>query len=132
MPDWLYECGPRGLWIFVLLTVLLGGAAAWATGRAIATTWRPVWQVPVYGLLLTLAVRFLHFALFEEPLLAPGNAIVSGVVLLTAAALGYRLARAGAMITQYGWLYEQAGALGWKPRGRGEVGGNSVAARDSG
>lgn len=128
MPDWLYECGPNGLWVFLLLTVVLGGAAAWATGRAIASTWRPAWQVAVYGLLLAFAVRFLHFALFEEPLLAPGNYAISGAVLLAAAGLGYRFARAGAMISRYDWLYEPAGALGWKRRS----GGNSTDVGDLG
>ncbi len=119
MPDWLYDCGPNGLWVFLLLTVIPGGAAAWATGRAIAGTWRPLWQVPVYGLLLAAAVRFLHFALFEEPLSAPGNFVVSAAVLLSATALGYRLERVRAMITQYDWLYAAAGRLGWRRVGEG-------------
>ena len=121
MPDWLYDCGPNGLWIFLLLTVILGGAAAWATGRAIAGTWRPLWQVPVYGLLLTVAVRFLHFALFEEPLREPGNFVISAIVLLAAAWLGYRVERVKTMTTQYAWIYVAAGRLGWRLHPEGKV-----------
>ena len=128
MPDWLYDCGPNGLWIFLLLTVILGGAAAWATGRAIAATWRPLWQVPIYGLLLAVAVRFLHFALFEEPLLAVGNFLVSALVLLSATGAGYRLERVRAMTTQYDWVYVGAGRFGWQLVPEGKV----DPARDSG
>ena len=128
MPDWLYVSGPNGVWIFLLLTVTLGGAAAWVTGQAIATTWRPFWQLPIYAVLLALAVRFLHFALFEEPLLAPSNVSVDFLVLLGAALLGHRAARARSMSTQYAWLYEPTGRLGWRRR---QSGGNQGVARDS-
>ena len=114
MPAWLYEAGPSGGWVFLLLTVVIGGAAAWAAGRAIAQTWRPAWQLPVYALLLALAVRFLHFALFNEPLLAPGNLAVDYVVLLVAAFLGHRAARSSQLADQYGWLFERTGRLGWR------------------
>ena len=40
-----YDTGDNGLWIFLLVTVLIGGSAARATGAAIASTWRPPWQV---------------------------------------------------------------------------------------
>jgi hypothetical protein len=59
------------LGVFVLVTVLMGGLAAWLTGRAIAQTWRPFWHLLIYIALLGAAVRFVHFALFEEPLLSP-------------------------------------------------------------
>ena len=39
----LTDAGPVG--IFILLTVILGGGTAFLTGRAIAGTWRPWWQV---------------------------------------------------------------------------------------
>jgi len=70
----LYEGGDNALWIFLLLTVIIGGAAAYASGKAIAQTWRPYRQVPFYCLLLAAGVRFCHFALFEEPLLSAGDA----------------------------------------------------------
>ena len=31
--------------LFLLVTVVMGGGAAWLAGRAIAATWRPWWHV---------------------------------------------------------------------------------------
>ena len=64
----LYE--ENSFWVFMLLTVSLGGAAALMTGRAIAAAWRPWWHVIPLMLLLGAAVRFLHFALFGGTLLS--------------------------------------------------------------
>ena len=52
----------------LFVTCLLGGGAAWATGRALADSWRPFGQAIVYLLLLGAAVRFAHFALFQGKL----------------------------------------------------------------
>jgi len=104
MPTWLYTSGPNGLWIFLLLTLILGGSAAFISGKSIAETWRPLWQLPFYMVLLTLIVRFLHFALFEEVLVSARNFVVDYGVLLVLAALGYRAARARQMAIQYGDL----------------------------
>lgn len=104
MPAWLYTSGPNGLWFFLLLTVILGGGTAFVSGKSIAETWRPFWQVPVYMVVMALVVRFLHFALFEEPLVSGRNLLVDFAVLLAAAVLGYRTARARQMATQYGEL----------------------------
>ena len=67
--DFLYEENSVG--VFILVTLILGGGAAALTGRAIAGTWRPWWQVIVYALILGGAVRFLHFSLFGGTLLSP-------------------------------------------------------------
>jgi len=117
LAEQLYEGGDNALWIFLLLTVCLGGAAAYASGKAIAQTWRPYRQVPFYCLLLAAGVRFCHFALFEEPLLSPGSYAVDFLVALLFASLGFRLLRARQMATQYGWLFKRSGALGWRRAG---------------
>jgi predicted permease len=101
MPAWLYTSSPNGLWVFLLLTLLLGGGMAFVSGRTIAETWRPLWQVPVYMFLLALAVRFMHFALFEEVLMSARNLAVDYGVLLALALAGYKLARSQQMATQY-------------------------------
>jgi predicted permease len=101
MPAWLYTSGPNGLWVFMLLTVILGGGMAFVSGKSIAETWRPLWQVPTYMALLALAVRFTHFALFEEVLVSGQNLLVDYAVLLGLALLGYRIARQRQMTTQY-------------------------------
>jgi hypothetical protein len=118
MPDWLYDGGPHRLWIFLLLTVLLGGGAAIVAGRAMAQTWRPLWQVPMYTLLIALTVRFLHFALFEEPLLSLKSFLFDFVVLVALATLGFRRMRVLQISTQYSWLYAPAGLFGWRRRDR--------------
>ena len=48
----LYEEDYIGL--FLLVTVIMGGGAAWLAGRAIAATWRPWWHVAFYMLILGL------------------------------------------------------------------------------
>ena len=114
MPEWLYQSSENGGWVFILLTVMLGGSAAWVTGKAIAQTWRPFWQVPAYALLLTAGVRFLHFALFEEPLLPFQNWLVDYAVLLILAVLGHRRMRALQISSQYSWLFTAMGPFGWR------------------
>jgi predicted permease len=117
LADNLYAGGDNVLWIFLLLTVGIGGAAAYASGKAIAQTWRPFRQVPLYALLLAAGVRFCHFALFEEPLLSPSSYAIDFLVALLFAALGFRLVRARQMATQYGWLFQRSGVLGWRRTG---------------
>jgi hypothetical protein len=107
---------PETLFQVIFVTVVLGGGCAWMTGRAIATTWRPLWHIGASMVLFTAAVRFLHFALFEGHLLAP-LAYVFDLVFLTAVALlAYRYTRAQQMTRQYYWLYEAHGPFGWKRR----------------
>jgi len=115
----IYETSDKGLWIFLLVTVLMGGSAAHATGSAIAGTWRPAWQIFASALLISLAVRFFHYALFYEPLLSLRNFIIDYIVVATACAWGYRMTRVRQMVEQYPWAYERAGLLWWrrkKPR----------------
>ncbi len=103
-------------WSFVLISIL-GGAAAYASGKAIAQTWRPFWHLPFYMLGLAAVTRFCHFALFEEPLLQLQGYVIDLAVLTLAACVGYRRLRVAQMLTQYGWLYQAVGPLGWRRRG---------------
>lgn len=105
-----------GFGTFLLVTVILGGGAAYLTGRAVALTWRPAYQLLVYVAGLAFSVRFIHYALFEGTLLSAQYAIVDFVVLLLLAALGFRVTRAAQMATQYSWLYERQGPVAWKER----------------
>jgi len=104
MPEWLYDAGPNGVWVFLLVTVVMGGLAAYATGSAIAATWRPRWQLVAYGFMIAAAVRFIHHALFHEPFIAPRSYVVDLVVLIAAASLGFGLTRRRQMREQYDWL----------------------------
>lgn len=112
----IYQTGPNGLGVFILVTILIGGAASWATGRAVAITWKPLWQLVGYIVLMTFAVRFIHYALFHQPFLPPGNVIVDYLVLLTIAFIGYRVMRAWQMHNQYPWAYRQTSPLTWQRR----------------
>ena len=104
----------NGAFVFVLLT-LLGAAAASATGRALAKTWSPTWLLLPYIAVLSAAVRFLHFALFQEELTSLHYYIVTLVILLVVAWASYKAMRATQMSTQYSWSYEKSG-LNWRPR----------------
>ncbi len=105
------------IWVFVGVTVCLLGFAAFMTGQALATAWRPVWQVVFYGLLLGFADRFLTWALFQGELLSPAGYVLDTIVILAISLLSYRLTLARRMVGQYPWLYDRAGPFGWKARG---------------
>ncbi|HEV2548230.1 MAG TPA: hypothetical protein VGU20_12905 [Stellaceae bacterium] len=101
---------------FFGLTVLLFGAAAMASGRALARNWRALWQVLPYTLLLTAADRFLLYALFEGELMSASGFAIGWVILLAFSLLSYRATRARLMVRQYPWRYEPAGPLSWRER----------------
>ncbi len=103
MPDWLYDAPePRGL-IFILVTVVMGGAAAFVTGRVIAQTWRPYGILPVYIALLACAVRFVQSAVFSGTLVSLKSYFLDFVVLLAIATVGHMLYRRRQMAVQYAW-----------------------------
>lgn len=114
--DALYPAGPHGLAVFIFATLVLGGSASWATGRAVALTWKPLWQLAFYMALMTLTVRFIHYALFHEVFLTIQNVIVDYLVLAAIALIGYRQTRARQMQNQYPWLYKRTGLLRWQRR----------------
>ena len=101
---------------FLLVTVFLGGGAAYLVGRAIALSWAPSRSLFVYTGLLTAAVRFIHFALFHGTLLSLQYFAVDLAVLAVLAALGHRITRAAQMASQYVWLYRRTGPLSWRRR----------------
>ena len=102
--------------VFLLVSFLLGGGAAWLAGRAIAATWRPWWHVAFYMLVLGVAVRFLHFALFDATLLSLHYYLVDTGVCLGLGFLGFRAARAAQMATQYRWINVRTGVFSWGRR----------------
>ncbi|TCT02720.1 DUF6867 family protein [Aquabacter spiritensis] len=101
---------------FMLVTLFLGGGAAFLTGRAVAKGWSPFWQVLVYSALLTGAVRFCHFALFQGTLFAYDHYLLELALLFAIATLGFRAVRKQQMTHRYGWLFEPAGWLCWRAR----------------
>jgi TRAP-type mannitol/chloroaromatic compound transport system permease small subunit len=111
----LYE--EHSAWLFLLVTVVLGGAASWQMGRAIAQTWRPLVMLPVYVALLNCAVRFIHFAMFQGTLLSLHYYLVDFIFLMGFALLGWRMKRTEQMKTQYAFAFEGSGPLSWKRKG---------------
>jgi len=110
----LYE--EPSFFLFGLVTVLMGGWAAWMTGRAMAVTWRPYPVLVLYLLILAAGVRFIHFALFDGTLLTLHYYLVDAAVVLIIGSTGYRYTRARQMTTQYRWLYERTGPFSWRER----------------
>ncbi len=103
--------------VFVGLTVVIIGFAAYMTGQALANTWRPAWQVSVYGALLGVADRFLTFALFEGELLSLTGFLIDTAALMAISHFAYQLSKARKMVNQYPWLYEPTGLFGWRKKG---------------
>jgi hypothetical protein len=120
LPHLLYEEDSFG--IFLLVTVAMGGGAAWMAGRAIAATWRPLWHVVAYTLVLGGAVRFIHFALFDGTLLSPQYYLVDSAVCLIGGLTAYRVTRARQMVVQYGFRNVRTGAFSWARRSAASAG----------
>ena len=99
---------------FLLVTVIIGGGAAFLTGKAAAADWRGPRELALYVLLLGCAVRFLHFALFDGTLLRPWYYLVDVVILAAFAWFGRQLTRASQMNRQYSFAYEKNSPLTWR------------------
>jgi hypothetical protein len=105
--------------VFIGMTLILSGGAAFMTGQALAGTWRPFWHAVPYTLLLAIADRFLIFALFEGELLWLPGFLIDWAALFAIATLAYRLRRAHLMVQQYPWLYQRTGLFKWSEKQRG-------------
>ena len=101
---------------FLGLTVVLFGFAAFLIGQATAQSWRPAWQILPAALLLTVADRFLLYAMFGAELVSPGGFLIAVAILATIAGTAYYLTRARKMVEQYPWLYERRGLFGWREK----------------
>ena len=100
----------------LFVTLVLGGGCALLAGRAIASTWRSIWVAAAAMIPMGLAVRFVHFALFNETLLMPRTYAVETLILMAIAGLSFQRTRARQMVSQYYWLYEPSGPLSWRLR----------------
>jgi len=102
---------------FVVVTLVIGGALAYAVGRATARGWSGWGLMVFYVLLLTAAIRFLHFSLFNGTFFLPPETIgtalhygvVDFVVLLVLAAIGRQVTRGAQMRGQYRFLRSNDG-----------------------
>jgi hypothetical protein len=101
---------------FLGMTIILFGLAAAATGRALAGSWQPAWRIAPLTLLLAIAARFLHYALFAAPLDSLSGLLVAASVLGLIMAVAFFDARARKMVRQYPWLYEPSFPLSWRAK----------------
>jgi len=89
--------------VFVGVTLVLGGLASLASGRAVARAWRPPALLLLYGMFLAMAMRFLHWSLFQEPLSA-ANALVAYGWSLFAQGGAWLVAHRALVRRQYPWI----------------------------
>lgn len=90
--------------VFFGVTLVLGGLAAFASGRSVARGWRPPALLALYAVPLAFATRFLHWSLFGEPIFAPAPALIAYSYALAVEGLGWRLAHDALVRRQYPWL----------------------------
>jgi hypothetical protein len=120
IPEFLTQ--ERSLFVFFLATVFLGGSAATMTGRAIAMAWRPWWHVVFAMVVLGLAVRFIHFAVFRSTLLTLHYYLVDTAACLLFGLASFRITRVGQMVNGYRWINGRAGPLSWRRIAPGAAG----------
>lgn len=102
--------------VFIAITLVIMGFATFMTGQALASTWRPMWQVFPYGVMLGFADRFLTWALFDGILFSLVPYLISTAILLVICLGAFRLTQARKMVGQYPWVYERDGLFGWRER----------------
>jgi hypothetical protein len=93
--------------VFVGLTMVLVGGAAILAGRAVAGNWKPAWHVVAACFGLTVADRFLIYALFEGNLLSAWGFLLHFAVLLALGLASWQIARVSKMVGQYPWRYQR-------------------------
>ncbi len=112
----LYDIVSRNALFGVHVFMLLLMGAAWMTGRSIAGSWKPIWNLVAAAFGLGFGARFLHYALYQAPFLSLQRYLLDVAVLGTVAYFGYRFTRTNQMTTQYHWLYEKASPISWRAK----------------
>jgi hypothetical protein len=95
------------LGVFIGLTVIITGAAAIMTGKALAENWKPAWQVVIACFGLGLANRFLMYALFGDELLSLTGFLFNFAVITAMALVAHRITKVHRAVSQYPWRYER-------------------------
>ena len=102
--------------VYLGVVVVIMGFCAYMTGQAIATTWKPVWQLVFYLLLLGLVARFMVFALYDGELFSLSGWLIATATMLAIGLFAFYVSRSRKMVAQYPWRYERAGLFGWRRR----------------
>jgi hypothetical protein len=106
----------HNFWVFVILTIIGGGGAAFMGGRSLAIGWKPIPLLIIYMMIFGLGLRFIHFALFRDTLGSPYYYVVQTLFVIGFALFGYRITRTNQMTQQYPWMYERTGPLSWRQK----------------
>lgn len=102
-------------YVFIFVTCILGGWAAWMTGRACALTWQKLIVALIYMFPLAAVIRFIHYIPpFNGSLLSLHFYFVDLVVLLIFVSLGFQYTRTKQMVRQYSWIYEKSSPFTWR------------------
>jgi len=104
------------LGVFIGLTVIIAGGAAIMTGRALADGWQPAWMVVAACFGLTIADRFLVYALFQGELLSLSGFVIDFLVLVALALLAWRITAVRKMVMQYPWRYERTSLFAYREK----------------
>lgn len=99
---------------FIGFTFFLMGWIAFMTGQALASTWRPFWQVIPYMSMLGLADRFFIYALFSGDLLSITGLLVDIFWLISVGLIAYRTTLVRKVTSQYPWIYIRDGLFKWR------------------
>jgi hypothetical protein len=110
----MFEWFGDTVFIVILLNLVVVGPASFATGQAVAITWRHWGQMVFYTGLLSATLRFLDYALAGGELWSVCGFLLGWAVQMAIGAFAYRLTRARQMVRQYPWLYRRKGLLGWE------------------
>ncbi|HYZ27188.1 MAG TPA: hypothetical protein VE597_09795 [Geminicoccaceae bacterium] len=102
--------------VFIGLTVIIIGGGAIMTGRALADGWKSPLQVVFACFGLTLADRFLVYALFGGELLHLSGFLIDFAVIAAMALIAHRLTVVHKMVAQYPWRYERASLLTYREK----------------
>ncbi|MBG1231946.1 DUF6867 family protein [Aestuariivirga litoralis] len=103
-------------YVFLCITIILGGGAAFLAGRSLARGWKSPILLFFYMLIFTAGIRFLHFALFQAQLTSLHYYLSHGLVVMIFAFVGYRTTLAKQMTEKYPWLYERTSPLSWRQK----------------
>ncbi|RMF36871.1 MAG: hypothetical protein D6754_10595 [Alphaproteobacteria bacterium] len=99
---------------YVFITLILGGGAAYMTGRAVANGWGGWLRLLIYLFLLSCAVRFFHYALVDGTLLTLHYHAIDLATLIIFGLIGRNVTRQRQMTRQYAWLFERTSPLSWR------------------
>ncbi len=100
--------------VTIVVTVVVVGFGALSTGLALGRSWKPIWHVWLYCLLLGAVDRFLTWGLFNGNATVISGFLIDTAYLIIVGSIAHQATRASKMVTQYPWLYERAGPLAWR------------------